>query len=83
MDRRSWSLLLALGAIWGLGDVRYWYQRDGRRIAKMVSFFLFAHVAGDPADHDLEVEEARWMALEEAGGRLTYPGERDMVVAAR
>src|SRR3954454_24750378 len=32
-----------------LGDVRYWYQRDGRRIAKGVSFFLFEHVSGDPA----------------------------------
>src|SRR4051795_12216002 len=29
-----------------LGDVRYWYQRDGKRIAKVVSFFLFEHVSG-------------------------------------
>src|SRR6478672_13171552 len=32
-----------------LGDVRYWYQRDGKRIAKVVTFFLFEHVSGDPA----------------------------------
>src|SRR3954465_608777 len=31
-----------------LGDIRYWYQRDGKRIAKVVSFFLFEHVSGDP-----------------------------------
>src|SRR5207248_10903120 len=31
-----------------LGDIRYWYQRDGLRIAKVVSFFLFEHVTGDP-----------------------------------
>ena len=33
-------------------------------------------------DHDHEVEEARWMALEEAARRLTYKGEREMVARA-
>ena len=66
-----------------LGDVRYFYQRDGRRIAKVVSFFLFEYVSGDVADHDLEVEEVRWMALEEAARALTHRGERDMVSLAK
>jgi 8-oxo-dGTP pyrophosphatase MutT (NUDIX family) len=65
-----------------LGDVRYWYQRDGRRIAKVVHFFLFRYVAGDPADHDHEIEEARWMPLQEARTALTYKGEREMVQRA-
>lgn len=62
-----------------LGDVRYWYQRHGRRIQKQVAFFLLAYRSGDVADHDLEVEEARWIDLEEALGALTFPGEREMV----
>jgi 8-oxo-dGTP pyrophosphatase MutT (NUDIX family) len=66
-----------------LGDVRYWYQRDGRRIAKVVSFFLFEHVSGEPAGDPVEVEEARWMALEEAAKALSYRGEREMVARAR
>jgi 8-oxo-dGTP pyrophosphatase MutT (NUDIX family) len=65
-----------------LGDVRYWYQRGGRRIAKVVAFFLLDYVTGEPADHDDEIEEASWMALEEAAVNLTYPGEREMVAAA-
>jgi 8-oxo-dGTP pyrophosphatase MutT (NUDIX family) len=65
-----------------LGDVRYWYQRGGRRIAKVVAFFLLDYVAGEPADHDDEIEDASWMALEEAAEKLTYPGEREMVAAA-
>jgi 8-oxo-dGTP pyrophosphatase MutT (NUDIX family) len=65
-----------------LGDVRYWYQRKGRRIAKLVTFFLLEYVAGDPADHDDEVEEAFWMKLEEAAVSLTYSGERQMVERA-
>jgi 8-oxo-dGTP pyrophosphatase MutT (NUDIX family) len=66
-----------------LGDVRYWYQRDGRRIAKQVAFFLFRYRAGDPADHDTEVEEARWMPLADAATELSHRGEREMVERAR
>jgi 8-oxo-dGTP pyrophosphatase MutT (NUDIX family) len=65
-----------------LGDVRYWYQREGRRIAKVVSFYLFDYREGDVADHDAEVEEARWVSLPEAMRQLTYRGEREMVQRA-
>lgn len=65
-----------------LGDVRYWYQRGGRRIQKVVSFYLLEYVGGDVADHDHEVEVARWMPLAEAAEALTYPGEREMVQRA-
>jgi 8-oxo-dGTP pyrophosphatase MutT (NUDIX family) len=65
-----------------LGDVRYWYQRDGRRIPKVVTFYLFSYRSGDPADHDHEIEDARWMPLEEALTALTYPGEREMIKRA-
>ena len=65
-----------------LGDVRYWYTRGGRRVAKVVSFFLLAYVSGEVSDHDREVQDARWLALEQAARELTYPGERDMVTRA-
>jgi 8-oxo-dGTP pyrophosphatase MutT (NUDIX family) len=65
-----------------LGEVRYWYVRDHHRVAKSVHFFLFRYVSGDPADHDDEVLEARWMGLAEAQKALSYPGERDMVARA-
>src|SRR4051812_31061089 len=65
-----------------LGDVRYWYMRGGRRIAKVVSFFLLEYVSGELDDHDHEVEHARWMPLEEAARALTYKGERDMASRA-
>jgi 8-oxo-dGTP pyrophosphatase MutT (NUDIX family) len=65
-----------------LGEVRYWYVRGRRRVAKSVFFFLFRYGGGDPADHDDEVLEARWMGLVEAQQALTYPGEREMVARA-
>jgi 8-oxo-dGTP pyrophosphatase MutT (NUDIX family) len=65
-----------------LGDTRYWYMRRGERIAKVVAFFLLDYVSGDPADHDHEVEKARWMPLEKAARKLTYKGERQMAERA-
>jgi 8-oxo-dGTP pyrophosphatase MutT (NUDIX family) len=62
-----------------LGQVKYWYQRGGRRISKAVEFFLLDYVSGDVGDHDHEVEAARWIPAEEAAKTLTYDGERQMV----
>src|SRR5919202_5062877 len=49
-----------------LGEVRYVYQRNGRRVAKVVAFFLLRYAGGSLEDHDTEVEHARWMPLEQA-----------------
>jgi 8-oxo-dGTP pyrophosphatase MutT (NUDIX family) len=65
-----------------LGEVRYEYERKGRRISKRVAFFLFEYESGDLADHDHEIEVARWMPLEQAAGALTYEGEREIVSRA-
>lgn len=65
-----------------LGEVRYWYTREGHRIAKAVKFFLFGYVGGDVRDHDEEIEEARWMPLAQAQQSLSYPGEREMIERA-
>jgi 8-oxo-dGTP pyrophosphatase MutT (NUDIX family) len=65
-----------------LGDVRYHYRREGRLISKRVRFFLFHFRSGSPADHDHEIEDARWLPIEQAIRQLTYPGEREMVQGA-
>jgi 8-oxo-dGTP pyrophosphatase MutT (NUDIX family) len=65
-----------------LDDIRYWYARDGERVMKIVSFFLFRYRTGSIEDHDHEVEEALWIPLEEATDRLAYRGERDMAKIA-
>jgi 8-oxo-dGTP pyrophosphatase MutT (NUDIX family) len=65
-----------------LGEVRYWYRREGRTIPKSVTFYLFNYLSGDTADHDDEVEEARWIDLKEAHKTLTHAAEREMVQRA-
>ena len=65
-----------------LGQVDYTYRRGGRTIAKTVHFYLCDFEEGDTADHDHEVDDARWIPLAEARRRLSYPGERAMIARA-
>jgi 8-oxo-dGTP pyrophosphatase MutT (NUDIX family) len=62
-----------------LGDVRYTYRRDGRRVRKTVHYFLCDYVEGSTDDHDHEVDEARWIAIQGAPAQLTFPGERALI----
>jgi 8-oxo-dGTP diphosphatase len=62
-----------------LGEITYQYEKRKRRVTKRVAFFLFEYRSGELADHDHEVEDARWMPLAEAAEGLTYEGEREVV----
>ena len=71
-----------------LGDVRYTYsRRGGERIFKVVSFYLLRAGRGRIGQIEeamqIEVEEARWLALDEAPRLLAYGGEREMAAKAR
>jgi 8-oxo-dGTP pyrophosphatase MutT (NUDIX family) len=70
-----------------LGDVRYVYTRGGRRIFKVVSFYLVRYSGGrlgELAPEQLrEVAETRWLPLAEAERLLAYRGEREMAGKAR
>ena len=65
-----------------LGDVEYWYRRSGLRVFKTVGYYLCDYVSGSTADHDDEVDEARWMPLARARTELSYPGERQIIERA-
>ncbi len=67
--------------------VEYWYVGDnwskGRvRFHKLVHFFLLRYVAGDVADHDHEVGEARWVKIEDAIEMLAFKSEKEVVEKA-
>jgi 8-oxo-dGTP diphosphatase len=64
-----------------LGDIRYRYARGGTIVDKRVVFYLLAYRSGE-LHHDHEIEEVRWMPLEQAARELTYEGEREMVSRA-
>ena len=69
-----------------LETIQYWYQATDRgervRFHKFVHFFLLEFRAGDVADHDHEVNEARWVPIGEAAGLLAFGNERAVVAKA-
>ena len=66
--------------------IEYWYVGDlqGERVRfhKFVHFFLLKYVAGDVANHDYEIAEARWTKSEEALKMLAFMSEKEIVEKA-
>jgi 8-oxo-dGTP pyrophosphatase MutT (NUDIX family) len=78
---------LACETVAELERVEYWYFSKGgaRRVRfhKFVHFYLMRHVSGDVSGHDGEVNEARWVEMEEAERVLAFRGERKVLAGAR
>jgi 8-oxo-dGTP diphosphatase len=70
-----------------LDKIEYWYystNRGGRvRFHKFVYFYLLRYLSGDVRDHDAEVNEARWVEIDEARTMLAFAGERKVIERAR
>lgn len=70
-----------------LGTIRYRfvakYEADSPLIRKQVHVFLMRYVAGSTDDHDDEVQDARWVDIDEAARTLTFKDEQRMVGLAR
>ena len=66
--------------------IEYWYVGDRRgervRFHKSVHFFLLRYVAGDVADHDHEVHDARWVKIDEAIEMLAFKAEKEVAKKA-
>jgi 8-oxo-dGTP diphosphatase len=66
--------------------IEYWFTADWdhsrRRIHKFVHFFLMRHLDGDGSDHDHEVDEVRWVTIDEALQILKFKSERELVQKA-
>ena len=76
---------LTADAVTKLADSKYVYTRtwgDGRRVFKIVSFYLMRYRSGRINDITpamrIEVARARWVRLEDAPKLLAYTGEKQM-----
>jgi 8-oxo-dGTP pyrophosphatase MutT (NUDIX family) len=65
--------------------VEYWYysKRPRARFHKFVYFYLFRYTSGTTDDHDHEVNEARWVVIDEAIQMLAFKSEKDIVEKAK
>ena len=66
--------------------IEYWYvgNRGNQRVRfhKFVHFFLLRYLSGQVEDHDWEVNEARWVPINEAIKMLTFKNERQALEKA-
>jgi len=66
-----------------LDRIEYWFyaSHEGQRTRfhKFVHFYLMQYLSGNVEDHDHEVEEARWIEINEAIKMLAYESEREVM----
>jgi 8-oxo-dGTP diphosphatase len=67
--------------------IEYWYAglEGGERVRfhKRVHFYLLRYLSGDTTNHDWEVNEARWVPIDDAATQLTFESERRITERAR
>jgi 8-oxo-dGTP pyrophosphatase MutT (NUDIX family) len=70
-----------------IDKVEYWYfwKENGQRIRyhKFVYFYLLRYKAGDVRDHDHEVNEARWVNIDDAIEMLAFANEKKIMEKAK
>jgi 8-oxo-dGTP diphosphatase len=68
-----------------LGHISYWFTLKDKmvKIHKTVHFYLMKFLEGNTADHDDEVEEARWYPLDDALKTLSFKSEREIMQKAK
>jgi len=74
-------------AVEHIETVEYWYagldKGERVRFHKRVHFYLLRYLSGDTSNHDWEVNEARWVPIDEAMGQLAFDNERRVVAQAK
>ena len=70
-----------------IDKVEYWYfwEENGQRIRyhKFVYFYLLRYKAGDVRDHDHEVNDARWVDIDDAIKMLAFDNEKKIMEKAK
>jgi len=70
-----------------LDKVEYWYvsKEEGHpvRYHKFVYFYLMRYKSGDVGDHDDEVNEARWVMIDDAIEMLAFKSEKKIMTQAK
>lgn len=70
-----------------LDTIEYWYVSTNRgqrvRFHKFVHFYLLRYKSGDVTEHDHEVNEARWVEINQAQAMLAFKSEKKVVQQAQ
>ena len=68
-----------------LGQISYWFtlRDEMAKVNKTVHFYLMKFLEGNTAEHDDEVDEARWYPLDDALKTLSFKSEREIMQKAK
>lgn len=59
----------------------YFYRRGDKLVRKTVRWFLMEPIEKE-GEHDQEIDDVRWLSVEEAIGALSYDADRKLVETA-
>ncbi len=65
-----------------VGVSKYVYTLNGEKIFKVVTIYKMKYLAGDPKDHDWEMEDAGWFTPEEALKTLDFSSDKQLLKKA-
>lgn len=71
-----------------VGHISYvfsWRDQPGQppvRIFKRVYYFLMEPAGGDTSAHDMEIDEVRWVDIDEARRQASYKSDREIIEQA-
>jgi 8-oxo-dGTP pyrophosphatase MutT (NUDIX family) len=69
-----------------IGDINYWYmsekKKNYKKYFKNVHFYLMKYKNGDTANHDDEVDDAKWFEINKAYEIMTYKSEKEIMKKA-
>jgi 8-oxo-dGTP pyrophosphatase MutT (NUDIX family) len=66
-----------------LDTIEYWFRVGRTRIHKVVDLYLLRYQTGDIVPQMSEVDDARWMLLDEAIAMASFPRERAVLEQVR
>ena len=61
-----------------LDPTTFWYAWEGEKRKKTVYYYIMNYVEGDITDHDMEMEDVRWVEVENVLTTLTHKGEKNL-----
>ncbi len=65
-----------------VGEEKYWYQLHGEKIHKFVYFYLMKYKGGEIQPQKEEINEAKFVKIDEAFKLLTYDTDRNLLKKA-
>ena len=64
--------------IQALPPTEYFYQFEGTKIKKKVTYFLMEYLSGDIGDHDWEMEDAQWVPVKKVAEKLSFRSDQSV-----